>query len=90
MKFAVAPGDAAMPDLPERTDRFHVKPHALGVKPGFRPTSMNQLYDQIEAEHTASRARSPSTNSTHADSYHEDFLHDKLRPTCLSQGESSA
>jgi hypothetical protein len=30
--------------------RFVVKPHRLGLKPGFRGLSLNQLYDQIEAE----------------------------------------
>jgi hypothetical protein len=34
--------------------RFQVKPHPLGIKPGFRGMSMNQLYDQIEAEQDAS------------------------------------
>jgi len=30
--------------------RFHVKPHPLGLKAGFRGVSLNQLYDQLEAE----------------------------------------
>jgi len=30
--------------------RFVVTPHRLGLKPGFRGVSLNQLYDQIEAE----------------------------------------
>jgi hypothetical protein len=30
--------------------RFKVRPHALGVKPGFRNLSSNQIYDQTEAE----------------------------------------
>lgn len=32
---------------------FRVRPHALGIKPGFRGISLNQLYDQLEAEGTA-------------------------------------
>jgi hypothetical protein len=35
---------------PRRRRPFTVRPHALGVKPGFRNLSSNQLYDQIEAE----------------------------------------
>jgi hypothetical protein len=30
--------------------RFEVKPHRLGLKPGFGGVSLNQLYDQLEAE----------------------------------------
>ena len=30
--------------------RFHVKPRKLGLKPGFHHVSLNQLYDQMEAE----------------------------------------
>jgi hypothetical protein len=37
---------------PARGKRFRVKPHPLGLKPGFRGTSLNQMYDQIEAEDT--------------------------------------
>lgn len=29
---------------------FTVKPYPLGLKPGFHGMSLNQLYDQIEAE----------------------------------------
>ncbi len=29
---------------------FEVRPYRLGLKPGFRGMSLNQLYDQIEAE----------------------------------------
>ena len=32
--------------------RFRVKPHDLGLKPGFHGVSLNQLYDQVEAEDT--------------------------------------
>lgn len=35
--------------------RFKVKPHKIGLKPGFRGVSLNQLYDQIETEHDAAR-----------------------------------
>ncbi|OIR18594.1 antitoxin VapB33 [mine drainage metagenome] len=39
---------------PARAQRpFRVRPHALGLKPGFRGVSLNQLYDQVEAEATA-------------------------------------
>lgn len=33
--------------------RFRVKPHPLGLKPGFHGVSLNQLYDQLEAEESA-------------------------------------
>ena len=33
--------------------KFKVEPHPLHLKPGFRGISMNQLYDQIEAEDAA-------------------------------------
>jgi hypothetical protein len=32
--------------------KFHVRTHRLGLKPGFRGVSLNQLYDQLEAEST--------------------------------------
>jgi len=38
-----------------RRTKFKVEPHPLHLKPGFRGISMNQLYDQIEAEETARR-----------------------------------
>lgn len=37
--------------LPQR--RFRVKPHRLGLKPGFHGVSLNQLYDQVESERQA-------------------------------------
>ena len=40
-------------DTPEPRPPFLVRAHALGIKPGFRGVSMNQLYDQIEAEDAA-------------------------------------
>jgi hypothetical protein len=33
--------------------RFKLTPHRLGLKAGFRGMSLNQLYDQIEAEKDA-------------------------------------
>jgi hypothetical protein len=33
---------------------FRVRPHSLGLKPGFGGVSLNQLYDQLEAEETLS------------------------------------
>lgn len=33
--------------------RFRLVPHRLGLKAGFRGMSLNQLYDQIEAEEDA-------------------------------------
>lgn len=38
---------------PKRPRTVRVRPHALGLKPGFRGMSLNQLYDQVEAETTA-------------------------------------
>jgi hypothetical protein len=35
---------------PRSRGRFRVRPHPLGLKPGFQGVSLNQLYDQIEAE----------------------------------------
>ena len=34
------------------TSRFRVKSHPLGLKRGFQGVSLNQLYDQIEAENS--------------------------------------
>ena len=33
-----------------RVSRFQLKPHRLGLKTGFQGVSLNQLYDQLEAE----------------------------------------
>lgn len=33
--------------------KFRVKTHRLGLKPAFRGQSLNQIYDQLEAEDTA-------------------------------------
>lgn len=35
------------------TTGYQVKPHPLGLKPAFRGQSLNQLYDQLEAEDAA-------------------------------------
>ena len=40
-------------DRSKRTKRFRVRPHDLQLKAGFRHQSLNQLYDQIEAEDNA-------------------------------------
>jgi hypothetical protein len=32
---------------------YKVKPHALGLKAAYRGQSLNQLYDQLEAEDSA-------------------------------------
>jgi len=40
---------------PRAARRFRVKPHRLGLRPGFQAVSLNQLYDQFEAEQTSHR-----------------------------------
>ena len=35
---------------PGSRGRFHVRPHKLGIKPGFQGVSLNQIYDQFEVE----------------------------------------
>lgn len=40
----------AQKETPRPPRGFRVKTHRLGMKPGFSRISMNQLYDQIEAE----------------------------------------
>jgi hypothetical protein len=35
---------------PRSPGQFEVEPHPLRLKPGFRGVSLNQLYDQLEAE----------------------------------------
>jgi hypothetical protein len=42
-------GLAHMDRAPSRR-RFRVRPHRLGLKPGFQGVSLNQLYDQLESE----------------------------------------
>ncbi|MFT5465978.1 MAG: hypothetical protein ACI8UO_001075 [Verrucomicrobiales bacterium] len=34
----------------KRKKRIRISPVPIGLKPGFRGMSMNQLYDQLEAE----------------------------------------
>ena len=41
---------------PPGRGRFRVRPHRLGLKPGFNGVSLNQLYDQIESEGVKRRA----------------------------------
>ena len=45
-------GLAAERGVGEQSAEFRVRPHALGLKPGFAGVSLNQLYDQLEAEGT--------------------------------------
>jgi hypothetical protein len=42
---------------PPKARRFVVQPQALGVKPGIDLDRMNQLADELEAEHAAARLR---------------------------------
>ena len=37
--------------------KFRVDAHPLGLKPGFHGMSLNQLYDQIEAEDSLRKGR---------------------------------
>jgi hypothetical protein len=41
-----------------RRKKFHVRTHAIGLKVGFQGVSLNQIYDQIEAEDAATKERS--------------------------------
>lgn len=34
------------------TQKVRIKPFPVGIKPAYRGMSMNQLYDQVEAEDT--------------------------------------
>lgn len=43
-------------DKPGRSRAFRVRTHALRLKPGLRGVSLNQLYDQIEAESAARKS----------------------------------
>jgi len=40
--------------FPAKAKEFRIEPHPLHLKEGFRSLSLNQLYDQIEAEKDAS------------------------------------
>lgn len=64
MRNAANPDNGALPDLEEQTQRFRVKPHALAIHPRFRRPSMNQLYDQVEAQDTACRALTATSSIT--------------------------
>ena len=35
---------------PKRKTKVHIKTHAVGIRPAYRGMSMNQMYDQLEAE----------------------------------------
>jgi hypothetical protein len=37
--------------------KFRVRSHPLGLKPGFQGVSLNQLYDQLEAEDSLAEQR---------------------------------
>lgn len=38
---------------PKSARKFRVRAHELNLKPGFRHQSLNQVYDQLEAEESA-------------------------------------
>ena len=42
---------------PKPKKPFRLKPHDLGLKSGFHGTSLNQMYDQLEAEDDAGARR---------------------------------
>ena len=37
--------------------RVRIKPHPLGLKPAFHNLSLNQFFDQVEAERIAGKGR---------------------------------
>ena len=41
-----------------RSPRFHVQPHAFGVRPGIDLDRMNQLVDELDVEHALRKLRS--------------------------------
>ena len=47
-----------------RREPFRVRPHPLGLKPGFHGVSLNQLYDQLEAEEGRYRAARPGNQAS--------------------------
>jgi hypothetical protein len=49
----LALGLARKPGAAAPGKKFRVKAHPLNIKPGFRGTSFNQIYDQLEAEDAA-------------------------------------
>ena len=52
MEESLALGLARLPK-PARRQEFRVQPHPLGLKAEFQEMSLNQLYDQVEAEEAA-------------------------------------
>jgi hypothetical protein len=44
-------------ERPPKAVRFHVRPHAFGVKPGVDLDRLNQLVDEIDATEAASKTR---------------------------------
>lgn len=52
LEEAIAAGLAQRAGLRSRP-KYRVKPHALRLKPGFRNLSLNQVFDQPEAEEDA-------------------------------------
>jgi hypothetical protein len=42
---------------PVRPPRFEVRPHAFGFKPGIDLDRLNQLADELDAEHAARKLR---------------------------------
>ena len=53
-------------EFQERTEHFQVKPHPLATVPRFRLISMNQLYDQVEAEDAAHATEAIRSKVTYA------------------------
>ena len=44
-------------DEPRKTKPFRIKPVSMGVKPGIDYDKLNQLLDEMEAEHTVSKTK---------------------------------
>ncbi len=47
-----------------RQPRFQVRAHHCGFKPGIDLARLNQIYDQLEAEELADKARAPVRPTT--------------------------
>jgi hypothetical protein len=47
----------AASNQPSKKRRIRIKPHALGLKPTFHHLSLNQMFDQFEAEQTVTKGR---------------------------------
>jgi hypothetical protein len=41
---------------PKKRRRIRIQPRPLGLKAIYHKMSLNQLYDQLEAEHTAAKS----------------------------------